>query len=71
LNFPQFGGEEMLARALAREICSIYGRPSQEALELAVRARKAAETLMDDEARTRSVGVASYKDKINPRGCGE
>jgi hypothetical protein len=31
----------------AAEICEVYRRPSQDALELAARARKAAEGLMD------------------------
>ena len=37
----------------AAEIREAYGRRSQDALELAARARKAAEALIDDDARAR------------------
>jgi hypothetical protein len=45
----------------AREICAIYGRPSEVALEHAVRGRVAVEALMDDEARARvAVGLPAW-----------
>jgi hypothetical protein len=45
----------------AMEIREAYQRPSQDALELAARARKAAEAQMDDVARARvATGLPAY-----------